>query len=137
MQLDPASFVADPELIRALSERATPVACETDRLLFKQDDPAVGIYILHDGTASLNMVSSTGQSLIQVQAMPGSLLGLPGVISDQPYSLTAIASAGARVSFVARDDFKALMNSDPRLSFKMLQVLAAEVRSARKAPPHL
>ena len=137
MQLDPASFTADPELIQALSRHATPVPCETDRLLFNQDDPSVGIYILEEGSASLSMVSSTGQSLIHVQAIPGSLLGLPGLISNQPYSLTAVARAGARVSFVSRDDFTALMQSDPRLSFKILQVLAAEVRSARKAPAHL
>ena len=37
MQLDPDSFVADPELIRVLSERAVPVPCDTDRLLFHQD----------------------------------------------------------------------------------------------------
>jgi CRP-like cAMP-binding protein len=37
------------------------------------------------------------------------------------------------VSFVSRDDFTALMQADPLLSLKILQVLAAEVRSARKA----
>lgn len=137
MQLDPASFVADPKLIRALSERATPVPCETERLLFHQDDPAVGVYILHEGSASLSMISSTGQSLFHAQAMPGSLLGLPGTISNQPYSLTVVAQPGARVSFISHADFTSLMASDPRLAFEILQVLASEVRSARKTPAQL
>jgi CRP-like cAMP-binding protein len=64
---------------------------------------------------------------------PGSILGLPALISDQPYSLTAIAGAGAQVRFVGRSEFFSLMQSNPLLSLKMLKVLAAEVRTARKA----
>jgi CRP-like cAMP-binding protein len=58
---------------------------------------------------------------------------LPGLIGNEPYTLTAIASKGARLSLVPRDKFNTLMRSDPHLSLKMLQVLAAEVRSARQA----
>jgi CRP-like cAMP-binding protein len=133
VQLDPTAFLADPELIRALSEHATPIVCDTDRILFQQDDPAVGLYILQEGEATLNMTSIQGQPILSVKARDGSLLGLPGLISNQPYSLTAIAHAGARVSFLARAEFTALMESNPPLAFKILQVLAAEVRSARSA----
>ena len=68
-----------------------------------------------------------------VEVVPGSLLGLPALVSDQPYSLSAIARAGAHVSFVSRAEFFALMQAQPALSLKMLQVLAAEVRTARQA----
>ena len=133
MQLDPAAFLADSELIRALDEHATPIVCDTDRVLFQQDDPAVGLYILHEGGATLSMASQQGQPLFSVQARSGSLLGLPGLVSNQPYSLTAVAHAGARVSFLGRPEFTAIMQSNPSLAFKILQVLAAEVRSARHA----
>jgi len=133
MHLDPTAFVADPELIRALDARSTPLRCDTDRLLFRQDEPSVGIYILHEGGATLTMNSPSGQQLFSVQVMAGSLLGLPGLIGNQPYSLSAVARAGARVSFVSRAEFTALMQADPLLSIKILRVLAAEVRTARKA----
>jgi CRP-like cAMP-binding protein len=133
VQLDPTAFLADSELIRALSEHATPIVCDTDRVLFQQDDPAVGLYILHEGEATISMTSQDGQTILSVQARSGSLLGLPGLISNQPYSLTAVAHAGARVSFLGRSEFTALMESSPPLAFKILQVLAAEVRSARHA----
>ena len=133
VQLDPTAFLADSELIRALSEHATPIVCDTARVLFQQDDPAVGLYILHEGEATISMTSQDGQTILSVQARSGSLLGLPGLISNQPYSLTAVAHAGARVSFLGRSEFTALMESRPPLAFKILQVLAAEVRSARHA----
>jgi len=131
--LDPTAFLADPELIRALSEHATPVVCDTDRILFQQDEPAAGLYILHEGEATVSMASIQGQAILSVAARDGSLLGLPGLVSNQPYSLTAVARAGSRVSFLSRSEFTALMESSPSLAFKILQVLAAEVRSARKA----
>lgn len=133
MPFDPSAFLADQELIRALSEHATPFVCDDDRVLFQQDEPAVGLYILHEGEVMLSMTSNQGQTILSVQARGGSLLGLPGLIGNQPYSLTAVAHAGARISFLSRPEFLALMQSDAALSFKILQVLAAEVRSARQA----
>ena len=133
MKLDPSAFQADPELIQALEKRATPISCGEERVLFRQGDAPLGLYILNQGEATLTMTSPAGQPIITTQAAPGSLLGLPGLIGDEPYTLTAIARNGAHISFVTRDDFDALMNSDPLLSLKVLQVLAAEVRSARNA----
>lgn len=136
MQPDSSAFVADPDLIRVLETRATPVNCDADGVLFNQDEPASGVYILHEGAASLTMTARDGQPIFCVEAMPGSLLGLPALIGDKPYSLTAFARKGAQVSFVSRADFFALVQADPQLSLKMLQVLAAEVRTARQALNH-
>jgi len=133
VQLDPNAFVANPDLLSALAGRSTAVPCGSDGVPFRQDEPSVGVFILHDGTVTLSMMSNDGHSLFAVQAKPGSILGLPGAISNQPYTLSAIARAGAQVSFVSNGDLTALMHSNPALSLKMLEVLAAEVRSARKA----
>ena len=132
MQLDPTAFLANPESIRALSEPAIPVVCDTDRVLFCQGDPPVGLYILHSGQVSLSMTANDGQTILSVRLRDGSLLGLPGLLSNQPYSLRAVAHAGARVSFLDRTKFTALMETSPTLAFNILQVLAAEVRSARQ-----
>ncbi len=133
MPLDPSAFLADPELLGVLSQHAQPVDCATDRVLFCQDDPVSGLYILHEGRIALSMTSQGGKTILSAEAKDGSLLGLPGLISKQPYSLTAVAHSGAKVSFLDHDAFTALMESGPELSFKILRVLAAEVRAARYA----
>ena len=137
MLLDPSAFVADPELLQALENHAVSISSAGQRLLFRQGDPADGLYILIQGEATLSMSAEGGQALMSIQATAGSLLGLPGLIGNQPYSLTAIANTGAKVSYIARGDFNALMQSDPQLALKILRVLAAEVRSARLALAHL
>jgi CRP-like cAMP-binding protein len=133
LQPDPTAFVADPDLLGALETRSTVIVCRTERLLFNQDDPAVGVYIIRDGAATLAMHTLDGQPIFSIETPPGSLLGLPAVVSDEPYSLSAIAHAGAKVSFVGRSDFFAVMQAEPLLSIKMLKLLAAEVRTAREA----
>ena len=133
MKLDSSAFVADPELIQTLQRIATPLPSGENRVLFKQGDCPQGLYILDQGEITLTMDSPTGQQIMEIQAQPGSLLGLPGLIGEGPYTLSAIARDGARLSFVPREQFTQLMQTDSRVSLKILQVLAAELRSARKA----
>jgi CRP-like cAMP-binding protein len=133
MKMDAAAFVADPELIEALKKNATRVDCEEDRLLFKQGDAPGGLYIYCGGEVTMTLTASTGDVVMSVSVDAGSLLGLPAVIGNVPYSLTAKAKKGSKVSFVKREHFGRLMLTDPSISVGILRVLAAEVRTARLA----
>jgi CRP-like cAMP-binding protein len=132
MKLDSSAFVADPKLIEALSRRAIELSCGADSVLFRQGDAAAGLYILHHGEVTLAMATPAGEAVLSTEAAPNSLLGLPAVIGNHAYTLTATARSGAELGFVTRDDFTALMESDPLISLMVLQVLAAEVRAARQ-----
>ena len=131
MQLDPSSFVAVSELVDALSGCAVPVNCTGYRILFRQGESPVGLYVVHSGAVTITMKDRFGAVLSRARVEPGSLLGLPAVIANVPYSLSAEASAGANVSLVPQKDFARLMLTEPGLAIKVLQVLAAEVRAAR------
>jgi CRP-like cAMP-binding protein len=133
VKLDPSAFVADPELIKALEKHSTQISCDSDHVLFNQGDHPKGLFILDKGEITITMASPTGEQLMSIEAHAGSLLGLPGLIGNEPYTLTAIARKGARLSFVPRDEFTSLMRSEPMLALKMVQVIAAELRSARHA----
>jgi CRP-like cAMP-binding protein len=63
---------------------------------------------------------------------PASVLGLPGLVGNRPYTLTAIARAGAQLSFITRSHFDTILQHDSLLAIKVTQVLAAEVRAARQ-----
>jgi len=74
-----------------------------------------------------------GKTIICLRAGPGALLGLPGIVSNEPYTLTAMARKGSEVGFVTRSEFDELLQAEPSLNLMVLQVLAAEVRAARLA----
>ena len=133
VKFDPSAFVADPDLILTLEKGSNPISCGGDRVLFRQGEIPAGLYILNQGELTLTMTSPSGEQVMQMLASAGSLLGLPGLISGEPYTLTAVARSGACLSFVSRDDFTSLMQTNPLMALKILEVLAAEVRSARHA----
>ena len=131
-----AAFVADPELLRELAKRATPIALGGDRILFRQGDVPRAVFLLNKGVVRLT-TRSDGDAVLSVLAATGSLLGVPAVVGAKPYSLTAEALVGAEISMLSCGDFVHLMHTDPTLSFRVLQVLAEEVRFARESLSHL
>jgi CRP/FNR family cyclic AMP-dependent transcriptional regulator len=133
VNFDSSSFIAEKELIEALEKRSSTVLCTEARRLFVQGGNPIGLYILRKGNASLTMDSPTGGSLVSITLHPGSLLGLPALIGNEPYTMTAEAPKDAELGFVTREDFNSLMLSDPSLALRVLRVLAAEVRTARHA----
>ena len=130
-----SAFVADAELIEELEKRAKPLAVGPDRVLFHQGDAPTGVYILRKGSARLTS-QSDGDSILNIRAGAGSLLGVPAVVGSKPYSLTAEALEGAEISLLPVEEFVHLMSTQPTLSFRVLQVLAEEVRFAREVLSH-
>jgi len=133
MKMDPRAFVADQQLVEALKQHATPVACDEDRVLFNQGDEPDGLYIFCKGSVRLVMRSQVGDTLMNIPAFECSLLGLPGLIGGAPYSLSAYAQKGAEVGVVTKEAFAHVMLTEPLIAVGVLRVLAAEVRTARMA----
>ncbi len=127
------SFAADGRLIQALRWRSVPIACSEGCTLFIQGENPDGIYILEEGEAALVLNAPSGRAVMCLHAGSGSLLGLPAVVGDEPYSLTAMAKPGSTIRFVTRDDFEQMIEAEPDLYPALLRVLAAEVHSARLA----
>ena len=130
---DPSGFVAEPDLIRALWQHAIPLDCTKGRKLFRQGDDPSGLFVLRSGDATLILENDGGVQVARVPMPPGSILGLPALVSDKPYSTSAVAKSGATVGFVNRNDFSALMLTEPLLTLMIVRVLAAEVRNTRAA----
>src|ERR1700735_4541932 len=97
VNFDSSSFVADKELIEALEKRSSSVMCTEPRCLFTQGGAPAGLYILRKGAARLTMQSPTGGNLLSIPLHPGSLLGLPALVGNEPYTLSADAEKGAEL----------------------------------------
>lgn len=133
MNFDSSAFVAERELIEALERRSSTIVCTEAKRLFTQGGNPKGLYILRKGAATMSMESPTGGVLMSLSMTPGSLLGLPALIGNEPYTMTATAEKNAEFGFVTREDFNSMMLTDPTLAVRVLRVLAAEVRTARHA----
>ncbi|HTW81823.1 MAG TPA: Crp/Fnr family transcriptional regulator [Terracidiphilus sp.] len=127
------SFPADGSLIRALMTRSQSVASGEGGTLFYQGEAPKGLFILEQGEVVLVMLSDAGRAIMCVEAGPGSVLGLSGVIANRPFTMTALIRKGSRASFVTREEFEKTLQEEPELYTSVLRVLAADYRSVQEA----
>jgi CRP-like cAMP-binding protein len=106
-------------------------------VLFRGDDPALGVYVIHSGEVDL-VGSLPGRMPRTIRrAGPGELLSVSQVVAGRPHDATAIAATTARIGFVKRDDFLATLDANPGAWPAVLQLLSQQIHSmydAMKAP---
>ncbi|MGZ4788252.1 MAG: Crp/Fnr family transcriptional regulator [Terriglobales bacterium] len=103
-------------------------------VLFAQGDEPAGVYVVCSGKVRLFIRNPvTGAITFDRVSEPGSMLGLPAVFGDKPYSMSAEAKEEAEVAFIPRRHFLELMQSNGHLCMRCLQLLSDEVRIARSA----
>ena len=127
----PAELAATKRLASEIKRRGERVVTGADDVLFRQGDAPDCIYYLKTGGAILTMRADDGPPILTLRADAGSILGLPAVTGERPYSLTACTSASTEVYKLGCSEFKKMLQSDPSLALDLLAILAAEVRSTR------
>jgi len=132
----PAGLSAFPiyrELFRALEPLSQHLQCDEERTLFCQGDWPMGVYLLRAGDALAFILNEQGRPAVEFQVYPGTVLGVPAIVSHQPYSLTVVGRRGAVIGFVSKEDFGNLIHRRPSTYIAALRMLAAEIHSARQA----
>jgi len=123
---------ADSELFSELQKRSTPLSKPKGSVLFYQGQQADGIYIISSGRVCLSLMSAKGKVLVPRVAGPNSVLGLPAIVSNQPYSLRAEIVEDSSLGYVSREQLVDLMRCSTELSFKVIELLGREVRQMRE-----
>ena len=132
MKEDTPAFVADADLMAALEKCGHLHSCTSEETLFRQGEMPEALYLLQEGQVTLTTRSADKECIFARQALRGSLFGLPGVIGNTPYSLTARACAGSQLQVIPRQTFHQMLSAHPEMSFHALRILAAEVQAARR-----
>ena len=106
-------------------------------VLFRGDDPALGVYIIHSGEVDL-VGSLPGRMPRAIRrAGPGEILSVSQVVAGRPHDATAVAVTTTRIGFVKREAFLALLDANPGAWPPVLQLLSQQIHAmydAMKAP---
>ena len=130
MSIPSLETIIDPELTEKIICRSAEIIPQ-DGILFRQGEPADCLYFVRSGEASLMM--QAGSKEVRIRAGQGSVLGIPAVVGNQPYSMTAIAGSDTEISRISSVAFKDLLETEPKMQKAVLLILAGEVRVARQA----
>ena len=127
-----SEIMADSELCAEIEKWSAPKFVKEGVILFQQGDVPGYAFFVKTGEIALTMHVS-GDVLWRVRATKGSLVGLPAIVGNEPYSMTAEVMRDSEICKISRDDFHELTQKNPRLCCNVLQILAGEVHEARKA----
>ena len=120
----------DHGLAEQIIEQSAEVVTQ-DGVLFRQGDWGDSLYIVKSGEVTLTIKERDKE--VHIRARKNSLLGLPAIIRNEPYTMTARASWDAEIFRLTSDAFNNLIDTEPRIQQAALQIYAEEVRAARQA----
>jgi CRP/FNR family transcriptional regulator, cyclic AMP receptor protein len=108
------------EGLERLAARAAEVECEPGQVLVMPGDPGSGMYVVLDGTVSVEMRGG-----FHVELERGNFFGEVALLVPGTTRVARVrAATEARCLSVPRDDFLALVENEPTLALKMLRELA-------------
>ena len=130
MSIPSLEAIVDPELAQKVIGRSAVIIPQAG-ILFRQGQPADCLYFVKSGEANLTM--QAGDKEFRIRASQGSLLGIPAIVGNQPYSMTATACRDAEIFRLSSVAFNDLIKAEPKMQEAVLRILAGEVRVARQA----
>ena len=131
-----ATTLARAPLFRGLTEpemafivrRAVPRQFAAGELIFSEGDPCQGMYVIESGNVKLFKTSAGGREQVLAVDGPGGSIAELQVFDDGNYPASAVAVGEARLVFVGKQDFRALVLEHPQVAIKVLRVVGARLR---------
>jgi CRP/FNR family transcriptional regulator, cyclic AMP receptor protein len=93
-------------------------------ILFVEGQDPHGVFVICNGRVKLSANSTDGKSLILRIADPGEVIGLPGTISGNPYTLTAETLEPIQANFVPRDAFLKFLREHGDAALRVAEILS-------------
>ena len=99
-------------------------------ILFSQEQPCRGVFILCSGKAKISALARSGKPLMLRIAEAGEVLGLSAAISGRTYDVTAETLAPSQIRFMKREDFIEFLRNSPESIAKVISALGHEYEQA-------
>ena len=93
----------DAEALRDFGSIGVQANLPKGAMLFREDGPSHGVFVICTGQVKLSCTSREGRTLILKIAMPGDVLGLGAVISGSTYEVTAETIEPTQIKSIRRE----------------------------------
>lgn len=101
------------------------------QIIFHEDAPCQGFYIMRSGRAKLIKSTSAGRQVILKLVNPGGFIGEHAVFENISYAFTAEAMEDSEICFINKEDFFEILKGKPEIALKIMSILSGELRAAR------
>jgi len=128
----PASFITalTEDEFRDLRARAVTRRFRTGATLMSQGEAPGRVIVIEDGRAKVTAITEDGRELVLAFSGPGDLLGELSALGGSPRVATVRALEPLTALAIARGEFDAFLNANPRVALVILRVVIARLRDA-------
>lgn len=92
-------------------------------LLFRQDDPSDGMYIVLNGRLRYTIVNGNGETVAVGEVAPGETIGEFSLITDEPRSGTVFAVRETKLVKITRERFHRFMQEYPQMMTQLTRII--------------
>lgn len=117
-----------PDELAFLAQRAVPRHCSPGEMLFVENEPCAGLYVVERGHVRIFKSSPTGREQVLSIDGPGSSVAEVPVFDGGNYPASASAVDHATLLLVKKQDFQALCLEHPQVALKVMRVVGARLR---------
>lgn len=118
-----------PNLWRAFDQIKSSSTYAAGCVLFEEESPAAGIFLIERGQVSIRVLAGDGKRRRLATAGPGTMLGLSEVISGGCYKVSAHAVVPTDVFFVRREDLLEFLAEHPPICMEVVRVLSEDLHT--------
>ncbi|MBI3644666.1 MAG: Crp/Fnr family transcriptional regulator [Acidobacteriales bacterium] len=111
-----------------LAQRAVPRKFSAGEIVFSEDDPCAGMYVVESGHIRIFKTSAGGREQVLSIDGPGSSVAELPVFDGGSYPASVSAVEDSTLLFVSKQDFQALCLTHPQVALKVLRVVGARLR---------
>ena len=102
------------------------------QIIFYEGTRPTGLYAISKGMVKVYKIDSTGKEHIVRLAREGDILGYRALITNDVYSAFASPLVESTICFIPKETFLQLMKSNSRLSMRIVQLLAQDLKNAEE-----
>ena len=129
-------ILAGNHLLSGLRESSLEELCSLGQIerfarnavIFNKGDPGDRLYIVLSGQVGINTISLDGKEFILTIFDPGDLFGEVAVLDGKERTAGAVAMRSSELLRLRRADFLTFLESNPKLSVRLLAVLCERLR---------
>jgi CRP/FNR family cyclic AMP-dependent transcriptional regulator len=116
------------ESLQAITRTLRARRFRRGEVLFHEGDPGDALFVVASGAVKVVGPSEEGEEAILATLRRGDFLGELAVLDGAPRSASAVALEATEVLALPRDQFRALVASEPAIRDALLAALAGELR---------
>jgi CRP/FNR family transcriptional regulator, cyclic AMP receptor protein len=118
------------DALEAFDGIKTTQTCPKGTVLFREGQPARGIFLLCHGRVRLSVCSESGRRMSLRVATAGEVLGLSAAVAGGHYEVTAETLEESLVGAVRRKDLLQFLHSHPGVCMQVVNLLSEDLHQA-------